>query len=80
MTSVRFNDYDQLNSYINSLRPPKPGHVRVFRGQYRFRIDSACHAHDRTSGTDLVGGGFFESIKSVTVSFRRTRVESIEGV
>jgi hypothetical protein len=35
MTSVRFNDYDQLNSYINSLRPPKPGHTRVFRGQYR---------------------------------------------
>jgi len=35
MTSVRFNDYDELDSYIKSLRSPKPGYIRVFRGQNR---------------------------------------------
>jgi FRG domain-containing protein len=35
MTRVPFNDYSELNAYINSLPPAKPGHVRFFRGQYK---------------------------------------------
>jgi len=32
---MRFNDYDKLSKYISELAPPEPGHVRVFRGQYK---------------------------------------------
>lgn len=33
MTTACFNNYTALSKYINELPLPKPGHVRVFRGQ-----------------------------------------------
>ena len=32
---MRFSDYVELDSYIDSLPPPEPRHIRVFRGQYK---------------------------------------------
>ncbi len=35
MPHASFNDYRELVAYIKTLRSPKPGHIRVHRGQYQ---------------------------------------------